>query len=60
MAPGKVTVRPFSTNGSCGAYLTCIKLKSHTSVIPRIISIHVWQIMDITISMPIRLAIFLS
>jgi hypothetical protein len=37
MAPGKVNVRPFRTNGSCGAYLTCIKLKSYTSVLSRII-----------------------
>jgi hypothetical protein len=38
MAPGKVNVRPFRTNGSCGAYLTCIKLKSYTSVLYIIIA----------------------
>jgi hypothetical protein len=41
MAPGKVTVRPFRTNGSCGAYLTCIKLKSYRSVLSRILVIRV-------------------
>jgi hypothetical protein len=29
MPPGKVTVRPFRTNGNCGAYFTCIKLKKN-------------------------------
>jgi len=27
MPPGKVTVRPFRTNGNCGAYFTCNKPK---------------------------------
>jgi hypothetical protein len=32
MPPGKVTVRPFRTNGSCGAYFTCIKPKIMNTV----------------------------
>ena len=54
MAPGKVTVRPFRTNGRCGAYLTCIKLKSYRSVLSRIIVIRIWQINQATICMPIK------
>jgi hypothetical protein len=54
MAPGKVNVRPFRTNGSCGAYLTCIKLKSYTSAVSRIIAIRILQNSKATICMAIR------
>jgi len=33
MPPGKVTVRPFRTNGNCGAYFTCNKPKKKNLVL---------------------------
>jgi hypothetical protein len=33
--PGKVTVSPLRTNGSCGAYFTCVKLDVNSVFHPK-------------------------